>query len=87
MKEVYSYQEIKTWIPNGQAVKFTYPLRVEVTAAQKHHDSQTLHVTFVLLVGKYAIGEFTSEFDTIERLLDAFDIADHEELFELLASE
>jgi len=87
MKTFYSYQEIQNLIGNGQAITFSYPLRAQVTAAQKHHDSQTIHVTFVLLVGEYAIGEFTSKFETIERLLDAFDIADHEELFELLASE
>lgn len=87
MKELYSYQEIQTWIRNGQAVTFLSPLRVQVTAAQKHHDTTAIHVTYVLLIGEDALAEFVSEFETMEDLLNAFDIADHQELFELLADE
>ncbi len=84
MKKVYSYQEIGHLIDKSQAVVFTRHLKARVTAIQKSRDSQTIHVTFVLLVGEYHVGEFTSEYDTIAELLDVFDIADHEELFELL---
>lgn len=87
MKQVYSYQEAANLIESGQVVKFIYPLRVEVTATKKLEGSTALHVTFVLIVGEYAIGEFASEYDSIEALLDAFDIADHQEVFEMLAKQ
>jgi hypothetical protein len=84
MKQIYSYQEVATPFEQGRVIKFTHPLKVLVTAAKKQ-DSTAIHVTFVLIVGEYAIGEFTSEYDTMESLLEAFDIADHTEIFELLA--
>ncbi len=80
MKELYNIAELKLF--NVQKFTLIYPLRVEVTVVQKQECP--LQATFALLVGEYAIGEFTQEYDTIERLLDAFDMADHEELFELV---
>ena len=85
MKHVYSYQEIATLFEQGRVIKFIHPLKVLVTAAKKQ-DSPSIHVTVVLLVGEYAIGDFTIEYDSIEALLDAFDIADHTEIFELLGN-
>ncbi len=79
MRELYTIAELK--LLNVEKFTFIYPLRVEVTAVQKQ--DCTLQATVVLLVGEYAIGECIQEFDTIERLLDCFDIADHEELFAL----
>ena len=87
MKEVYSYQEIAHFIENDQAVTFTRHLHVQVTAAKKHHDTETIHVTLVLLVGEYTIGEVRYEYASMEALLDAFDISDVEEFFELLDDE
>ncbi len=84
MKEGYCYQEIAHLVKSGQKITFTYPLRVEVTAVALHPDRDTLQVTFALLVGEYTIAEFTSEYDTVESLLDAFDIADHQDVFELV---
>ena len=85
MKEIYSYQEIKTDIDQGKKVGFTAHPTVYVTAVRKSSESETIVVTFEIGIGSYVIGEFTSEHDTIERLLDAFDIADHEEIWEVLA--
>lgn len=79
MRELYNISELR--ILDAQKFSFIYPLRVEVTVVQKQECP--LQATFALLVGEYAIGEFTQEYDTIDRLLDAFDIADHEELFAL----
>ncbi len=85
MKQVYSYTEIADLFEQGKAVKFTYPLKVLVTAAKKQEGSSTaIHVTVVLLIGEYAIGDFTTEFESIEGLLEAFDIASQQEIFELL---
>jgi hypothetical protein len=84
MKQVYRYTEIADLFEQGKVIKFTHPLNVLVTAAKKQ-DSTTIHVTIVLLVGEYAIGDLTIEYDSIEALLEAFDIADHQEMFELVA--
>lgn len=84
MKEVYSYQEIKTDVDQGEKVGFTAHPTVYVTAVRKSPESETIVVTFEIGIGSYVIGEFTSEYDTIEKLLDAFDIADHEEIWEVL---
>jgi hypothetical protein len=81
MRELYNISELR--ILDAQKFTFIYPLRVEVTVVQKQ--DCTLQATFALLVGEYVIGEFTSVYDTIEKLLDAFDIADHEELFALVS--
>ncbi len=83
MKEVYSYQEIKTDIAEGEKVAFTAHPVLYVTAVRNSLESESITATFEISIGSYVIGEFTQEFDTIEKLLDAFDIADHEELFEL----
>ena len=84
MKILYSSQELQGFT-NAQKVRFLYPLRVEVTTA--HQQDTSVLVTFALLVGEDAIAEWTQEVDSIERLLDAFDIADHEELFELVSDD
>jgi hypothetical protein len=84
MKQVYRYTEIADLFEQGKVIKFTHPLNVLVTAARKQENG-SVHVTIVLLVGEYAIGDMTIEYDSIEALLDAFDIADHTEIFELLA--
>ena len=84
MKEVYSYQEIKTDIAEGEKVTFTAHPVLYVTAGRKSLESETITVTFEIGIGSYVIGEFTSEYDSIEQVLDAFDIADHEEIWEEL---
>ena len=84
MKEIYSYQEIKTDLDQGEKVGFTAHPTVYVTAVRKSPGSEPISVTFEIGIGSYVIGEFTSEYDAIEKLLDAFDIADHEEIWEVL---
>ena len=84
MKEVYSYQDIKTDIAEGGTVAFTAHPTAYVTAIRKDRDSETITATFELCIGSYVIAEFTCEFPNIEKLLDAFDIADHEEIWEVL---
>lgn len=87
MKEVYSYQEVSTEIGQGEKVAFTAHPVLYVTAVRKSLESEAIAVTFEIGIGSYVIGEFTSEYKTFAALLDAFDIADHEEIFELLGSE
>ncbi len=84
MKEVYCYQEIAPDITQGEKVAFAAHPVLHVTAVRKSLESEIIAVTFEIGIGSYVIGEFTSEYDTIEKLLDTFDIADHEELFVLI---
>jgi len=87
MKEVYCYTEIDTDIAQGETVTFSLPLTVHVTARRQSEASETITATLELGMGGEVIAACTSEYDTIERLLYAFDIADHEEIFELLGEQ
>ncbi len=84
MKEVYAYQEVIDDIAQGEKVTFTMHPNLHVTAVRKSLDSQTITATLEICVSEYAIGEFTMGFSSIETLLAAFDIADHEEIFEMV---
>jgi hypothetical protein len=83
MKQVYSYNELKPLFESGKIIKFTYPLQAIVTAARKQENGSA-HVTVVLLVGEYAIADLQTEYESIEGLLEAFDITNQQEIFELL---
>ena len=84
MKEVYCFQEVETEIRTGEAVTFTIHPTLHVTAVRTNLDSQAITATLEIMIGEYAIGEFTQEFSSIETLLAAFDIADHVEIFEVV---
>ncbi|MGH2495794.1 MAG: hypothetical protein ACRDIV_13935 [Ktedonobacteraceae bacterium] len=84
MKEVYAYQEVIDEIAQGEQVSFTMHPNLHVTAVRKNLNEQAIIATLTICVGEYAIGEFTMEFSSMETLLAAFDIADHEEIFEVL---
>ncbi len=84
MKQVYSYQEIGTLIDQGKQVAFTRILSAHITALQKSRESDEITVTIALLMGEYVIAELETTYPRIEALLDAFDIGDLEELWEVL---
>jgi hypothetical protein len=86
MKEIYCYQEIATDIAQGEQVTFRLPLTVSVTARRQSEASETITATLELGLGGEVIA-CSSEFATIDRLLYAFDIADHEEIFEVLGEQ
>jgi hypothetical protein len=81
MKELYNRTEVELLA----AQKFTFIAHpvLHVTAVRKSVESESITATFEIEIGEYVIGELTIQYDTIERLLDAFDIADHAEIFEL----
>ena len=84
MKEVYCYQEVESDIAQGETVAFTVHPTLLVRAAKKNLESEVITVTYELCISADSIGVFTSEFPTIESLLDTFDIADHEEIWEVV---
>jgi hypothetical protein len=84
MKEVYSYQEVGSDIAQGETLAFIVHPTLHVRAVKKNPDSENITVTYEICIGTDAIGEFISDFPDIEKVLYAFDIADHEEIFELV---
>jgi len=84
MKEVYNYQEIGTLIDQGKQVVFTCHPAARVTAVQKSADSDTITATITLLIGEYVISVMESEYASIVALLDAFDIDESSEIWEML---
>ena len=84
MKEVYSYQEIGTLIDQRKPVMLTCHPEARVTAVQKHPDLETITVTIQLSIGDTCIGIIENEYLTIGLLLDAFDINDLSEIWEVL---
>ena len=83
MKEVYCYQEVESDIVQGETVAFTAYPTLLVRAAKNNPESEAITVTYELCIGSDSIGVFASEFPNMESLLDAFDIADHEEIWEV----
>jgi len=84
MKEVYCYQEVESDIAQGETVAFTVHPTLLVRAAMNNLEGEVITVSYELCIGSDSIGVFTSEFPDMERLLYAFDIADHEEIFEVV---
>ena len=74
MKQAYRYQEIRHLIEQGKEVTVTCHLHAEVTAMQKRPASDTITATIHLLVGEYVIAVVESEYSSLVCLLDAFDI-------------
>jgi hypothetical protein len=84
MKTVYSYQEIGTLIDQRKEVMFTcYPI-ARVTAVQRHPDLETITVTIQLSIRETCVGIMENEYSSILALLEAFDIDDLLEIWEVL---
>ncbi len=84
MKQVYSYQEIGTQIDQHKNVVFTCHPEARVTAIQRHPDSDTVTITINLSIRDTCIGIMENEYASLADLLDAFNIDDLEEIWELL---
>jgi hypothetical protein len=83
MKEVYSYQEIQPLITKGQAISFTCHVHAELTTIQKQPGSDTVTATIHILVGEYVTAVVECEYPSIVSLLDAFDINESLEIWEV----
>lgn len=83
MKTVYSYQEIAPLIAQGKEVTVTCHLHAEVIARQKRSNSDAITATIHLLVGEYVIAVVESEYPSLVSLLDAFDIDEYAEQWEV----
>ena len=84
MKHVYSYQEIGHRIDEGQQVAFTSPATARVTAVQKSQESDSITVTIQFFIRETCIGIVEYEYTSIFAVLEAFDIDDLSEIWEVL---
>ncbi len=85
MKQVYSYQEIGTLIDQGRQVVFTCYPEARVSAVQKHPDRETITVTLNLCIQDTCVGSISDEYASILAVLDAFDIEELSEMWEVFS--
>ncbi len=83
MKEVYSYSEIGTLIEQRMKTIFTRSALVRVSVMKPSGKSHTIKVSINLLIGTYSVGVFQCTYKNILELLEAFDINENEEIFEV----
>jgi hypothetical protein len=83
MKELFTYQEIGTLIDQGTSATFTRHIVARVTVTQPTPDSETVKALLLLSLGQYNIGVVEMEYTDISELLEAFDIDDGEEIWEV----
>jgi len=84
MKQTYSYQEIGTLIDQRKLVAFTCYSVARVTAVQRHPDLETITVTIQFSLRDTCVGIVEQEYSSILALLEAFDIDDLAEIWEVL---
>ena len=87
MKTLYSYPEIQHLIEQGEAVTVTCHIHAEVTAIQKRPGYDTITATIHLLGGEYVIAVVENEYPSMVSLLDAFDIDENAEQWEVREQE
>jgi hypothetical protein len=83
VKSVYSYSEVGARIEQRTKTIFTRSAQVRVSVVKPSARSHTLKVSINLLIGSYSIGVFQCTYKNILELLEAFDINEHEEIFEV----
>jgi len=91
MKQVYDYQEIGVEIDQGKLTMFTCHPVARVSVQQKSGDSQAnpevneyFHVIITLSIGDTVVGLMEYGYASMIDLLDAFQIDDTEEIWEML---
>jgi len=84
MKQVFSYQEIGILIDQRKQVAFTCHPEARVTVVQRHPDLETITVTVQLSIRDTCIAILTDEYASILAVLEAFDIDDLSEIWEVL---
>jgi hypothetical protein len=85
MKKVYSYQEIGTRIDQGKQVVCTCYPQARESAVQKHPGSDTVTVTINLSIRDTYVGIVSYECASMLAVLDAFDIEELSEIWEVLS--
>jgi hypothetical protein len=87
MKQVYSYQELGTFIDRGKPMVFTCHPEARVSTVQKDKDCDTVTVTINLPIRDTCVGLVEDEYTSMLAVLDAFDIDESAEIWEVLTEE
>jgi hypothetical protein len=87
VKQLYSYQEIGTLIDQGKQVRFTCSPQARVSAVQKQRESDTVTITLNLSIRDVCVGIVDYEYASIADVLEAFDIDEQAEIWEVLGGE
>ncbi len=85
MKQVYSYSEVGARIEQCTKTIFTRSALVRVSVIKPSGKSHTIKVSINLLIGSSSIGVFQCTYKNMLEFLEAFDINEHEEIFEVCA--
>ena len=83
MKKLYNFQEIGTLIDQGQQASFTRHIVADVSISHPNPNSERIQAILLLSLGQYNIGLCEIEYEDISELLEAFDIDDGEEIWEV----
>ena len=83
MKQVYSYSEVGALIEQRTKTIFTRSALVRVSVIKPGGKSHTIKVSINLLIGSSSIGVFQCTYKNMLELLEAFDINENEEIFEV----
>ena len=83
MKQVYSYSEVGAHIEQRTKTIFTRSAQVRVSVMKPGGKSHTIKVSINLLIGSSSIGVFRCTYKNILELLEAFDINENDEIFEV----
>ncbi len=83
MKQVYSYSEVGALIEQRTKTIFTRSALVRVSVIKPSGKSHTIKVSINLLISSYSIGVFQCTYKNILEFLEAFDINEQEEIFEV----
>jgi hypothetical protein len=81
-KTVYSYQEIRHLIEQGQPVQFTCALRAQVITIQQDPESEAITVTLFLSIRETYVGCVRDEYASMCDLLEAFDLEETAPIWE-----
>ena len=87
MKQVYSYQEIRTFIDQRKPVLFACHPEARVTAVQKHPDRETITVTIQLSIRETCVGSVSDDYASMLAVLDAFDLDEGAERWQEVGEE
>ena len=85
MKQVYSYSEVGARIEQRTKTIFTRCALVRVSVMKPSGKSHTIKVSINLLISSSSIGVFQCTYKNMLEFLEAFDINENEEIFEVCA--
>ena len=84
MKTLQNFQEAGHLIDSCHMAVFTQHTAVRVAVQREPFPSRTIRVSMTIIVADMAVGVAEATYETIEGFLEAWQIDDLEEIFEVL---